>query len=127
MFRWSDTLAGMAVALVLPAFAQAAPPRCAPFEDSARFTGMPIDYSVTDAAGPFLLWSCYAKTAADGPWRTRHCIEAPWTAIDLRKIGDRSETIRASPQPLAAWSASYKRHVGPATSARCVALLKALR
>jgi hypothetical protein len=118
----------VACCAVPPAFAQTTnTPRCAPFEDSAKYTGMPIDYSLSAPAGPFLLWSCYAKDPADLPWRTRHCIEAPWSAIDLRRLGDRSETIRAAPDPLAAWSASYKRHVSPTTSARCVALLKALR
>lgn len=113
--------------LLTVASAVHAVPRCAPFESSPQFLGVITHHSISDPEGPYLLWKCYAMVPEVRPAITRHCIAAPWSVIDLRRLGDRVDTIRNAPDPLAAWRSSYQRHVGSAASARCVALLKALR
>lgn len=102
--------------------AQAA--RCAPFEASAEYQGLVDEYSLTDATGPYLLWSCYDQRIAPTNVVTRHCLEGSWASLTLSKLGDRMETIRKSATPIAAFHASVKRHVTDPNSARCAALLE---
>lgn len=103
--------------------ASVAQSRCAPFEDSDMAEGWVIQSSVTDSTGPYLVWAC--ATVVDGQWIViRHCIEATWAEIDLRRLGDRSETARSSANPIAAFHASYRRHV-TRSSPRCDAILAA--
>jgi len=110
------------VLVLLTGQAKAAP--CAPFEHSAAWTGIVVEWSLSDPEGPFVVWSCFAMTL-DAPVQvTRNCLEAPWSAIDLRRLGDRSDTIRNAADPLAAWAAALKRYVPAIPSPRCVALLK---
>ncbi len=116
----------LALLLTVASAANAAP-RCAPFESSPQFLGVITHHSISDPEGPYLLWKCYAMAPTVLPAITRHCVAAPWSAIDLRRLGDRADTIRQAPDPLAAWRASYQRHVGSAASTRCAALLKAMR
>jgi len=125
--RFLIALALVSLCAVPPALAvdSASLPRCAPFEDSPQFIGFVTHYSIIDPAGLWVLWNCYAVQIGTLPVRTRHCLEAPWSAIDLRRLGDRVDTVRSAPAPLVAWTTAYKRYVGPAASARCVALLKA--
>lgn len=115
----------MCLCLLAWCFASTAAPRCAPFEESATYRGTILDASLTDPSGPYLVWSC--QTTQPPTTITRHCIEAPWGVIDLRRLGDRSETIRANADPVAAFMASYKRHVTIEDSSRCRALLDRLR
>lgn len=114
------------LAAMLCLLPHAASARCAPFEDSAQYFGMIVDYSLAAPEGPHLIWDCYAKVIGQVPWKTRHCIHAPWTAIDLRRLGDRGDTIRKAADPVAAWHASYKRHVQGA-STRCQQLLETVK
>ena len=82
-----------------------------------------LAYSATDPDGPFLIWRCTTK--AQPITRTLHCIEAPWAAIDLRRLGDRADTIRKAADPQLAWDAAYKRFV-TTKSARCAEWLRML-
>jgi len=138
--RTIDALGGLIarllIAAVLVAFCAVPPavaatptaaqmPRCAPFEDSPQFVGAVTHYSIVDPAGPWVLWNCYALQPGVTPVRTRHCLEASWAVIDLRRLGDRVDTVRLAADPPAAWSASYKRHVTVPDSPRCVALFLA--
>ena len=107
--------------------ASTAAPRCAPFQDDGRMVGQVLAASVSDPAGPYLVWGCasHPEDTTQPVTVTYHCIEAPWSAITLRNLGDRADTVRNAADPVAAFFASHRRHV-TSTSARCAALLKAL-
>lgn len=92
-----------------PAFAQPEPCRCAPFENSADYYAVIVSHNLIGGPGPWLKWACVGQTT---PPTLAHCtIAAPWSVIDLRRLGDRIETIRAAADPIAAFKASWKRHV----------------
>lgn len=111
--------------------------RCAPFENSPTWTAeiesgsmesLFWDMQVSfDPVGPPLVWTCWPNVFTpeiQGP--TRHCIEATWAELGanpLGNLGARIETIRKAADPIAAFAASYARHVTRA-SPRCDALLK---
>jgi len=99
-----------------PSWAQAPEPcRCAPFESSDAHFALIVSYNVVGGPGPWLKWACYPQQippgATQAPAPTYCTVAAPWSVVDLRKLGDRIETIRASADPLAAFRSSWKRHV----------------
>jgi len=98
-----------------PAFAQAPEPcPCAPFENSERYYAIVLGHNLFGGPGPWLRWGCYAQPVNAGPTPDppRYCtIAQPWGVIDIRKLGDRIETIRSSADPLAAFRSSWSRHV----------------
>lgn len=98
--------------------------RCAPFEDSADYFAMVGEYSLSDAEGPYLLWTCYAMDIAAPVRISVHCLEGSWATLTIAKLGDRAETVRKSATPIAAFHASVKRHVTDPKSLRCAALIK---
>jgi hypothetical protein len=101
------------------AHAQApAPCPCTPWESSPQWFALVVDHNLFGGPGPWLRWSCYSQskeipagsTQAPGPVR-RCAIAQPWGSVDLRKLGDRVETIRLSPDSRAAFVSSWRRHV----------------
>lgn len=107
-----------AVFLLLPLLVRAqapAPCPCTPMQNDAEWFALVIDHNVFGGPGPWLRWACYPQKIPEGslhaPHPTRCAIAQPWGLIDLRKLGDRIETIRASADPRAAFIASWKRHV----------------
>ena len=112
--------------LLLPCIASAEV-ACAPFEDSALTKGQVISWSLSDSAGPFLIWQCWQNKDATWKITTRHCIEAPWSSLGatpLTRLGNRAETIRKAADPVQQFKNSYARFVTKA-SPRCAAMLKA--
>lgn len=88
---------------------------CAPFEDSANYYALVLSYNIAGGPGPWLAWSCYSAAPFQNlvtPPPPRRCLlAARWQDITLTKLGSRLETIRASKDPLAAFRASWRRHV----------------
>lgn len=104
---------------------------CAPWEDRVGVFGAVVAESLTDPAGPYLVWVCgqivdaTGRSTTWGQWRiTRHCIEGPWVTNTLSQLGGRAETIRKAANPVLAFHTALKRHVTK-PSPRCVALTKA--
>lgn len=106
-------------AAAAPAVAQTAAPIkpcvCAPFQNDDEQFAMILSHNLIGGPGPWLAWACYAQKIPEGSTqapRPRYCaMAAPWSAIDLRRLGDRFDTIRASPDPVKAFEAGWRRHV----------------
>lgn len=107
--------------LFFPLLARAqapAPCPCTPWENSAEWFALVTDHNLFGGPGPWLRWSCYSQSKeipagslqSSGPLK-RCAVAQPWGVVDLRKLGDRIETIRSSADPRAAFVASWKRHV----------------
>ena len=92
-----------------------APCPCHAAQDDAEWLALVVDHNLFGGPGPWLRWACYPQKIPEGslhaPHPTRCSIAQPWGAIDLRKLGDRIETLRSSADPRAAFAASWKRHV----------------
>lgn len=95
-----------------------APPEpcpCAPFESSANYYALVISYNFVGGPGPWLAWSCYAQKIPAGsttaPAPKRCAMAALWRDVTWSKLGDRAETVRKAKDPLAAFQASWRRHV----------------
>lgn len=130
--RW--LLALLLLALSSASMAQS---RCAPIEDAVGVFGVVLDADVVNGTGPYMIWACVrivdetGKPAESGQWMmtSRHCIEATWAELGLNaltNLGGRLETIRKAVDQVAAFHASYARHV-VRTSPRCEALLAGYR
>jgi hypothetical protein len=108
-------LISMALCVPLLAHAQPKPCDCQPWSDDEQWFAMVVDHNLFGGPGPWLRWACYSQIIPPGsetaPAPFYCTIAQPWGAIDLRKLGDRIETIRASADPRAAFIASWKRHV----------------
>lgn len=99
-----------------PARAQAPEPcPCAWWQDDADQYAMIVSHNLFGGPGPWLRWHCYGQKIPEGSTQApapRVCtIAAPWSAIDLRRIGDRIDTIRSASDWKAAARAAWKRHV----------------
>lgn len=88
---------------------------CAPFEDSASYYALVVSHNFIGGPGPWLVWSCYSQApfqnVLEVPPPRRCLLAARWQDMTLSKLGDRAETVRRSSTPLAAFRASWKRHV----------------
>lgn len=105
------------------AAAQTAPPPpcpCAPFEDSASYYALVLSYNLIGGPGPWLMWNCYSMAPFENvetpPAPARCLLAARWQDITLTKLGDRAETVRKASDPIAAFKASWRRHVDRAAS-----------
>lgn len=94
---------------------------------------MPVDRSnplATDALA-YVVWDCYANKIPEGalqtPGATRHCLVSDWSLIDLRRLGDRSDTIRKAADQRAAWRIAWARFVQNEADPRCLAIMKSLK
>jgi hypothetical protein len=98
--------------------------RCAPFEDREGVYAVVKDFSVSDAGGPYIVWSCYRLVQGQWFQWDRHCMESTWAEFGtnpLGKLGSRAETIRKAADPIAAFDVAHKRYV-TRESPRCTAL-----
>jgi hypothetical protein len=103
----------VALAFAAPVRAQAPEPCvCAPFENSQSYYAVIHSHNLLGGPGAWLKWGCYPNLPPGSPGSPRYCVlAAPWSAIDLRRLGDRADTIRNAPDPLAAFAASWRRNV----------------
>lgn len=117
------------IALLLLALCQlaAAAYPCGPGIDSPGYTSLTVGADLHSGEGPLILWGCYpnqmneaTQAPAAASW---HCLDDGWTNVDLRRLGDRTDTIRLAADRLAAFEASVKRFRRPGESPRCRAAL----
>lgn len=115
-------IAAAALALATPlAAAQAAttppppPCPCAPFESSTNYYALVLSYNIIGGPGPWLAWSCYSQAPlsnVETPPPPHRCVlAARWQDVTLTRLGDRAETVRKASDPIAAFRASWRRHV----------------
>lgn len=112
-------LAAAATLMTAGAAAQTtAPPPpcpCAPFESSANYYALVLSHNIIGGPGPWLVWSCYSmapfQNVEEVPPPHRCVLAARWQDVTLTKLGDRSETVRKASDPIAAFKASWRRHV----------------
>lgn len=119
---------------LLLAWCTTAQGRCAPTEDRVGVFGEIVAFHALDpSTGPLMLWECWrivdesGQPAQKGQWRrySVHCIADSWARVTARMLGDRAETVRAAADPVAAFHASYARHVkntDPVQIERCLAV-----
>lgn len=103
---------------------------CAPGEDSKEYFSMTVAFNLTDTKkDPFLVWECYSnapfQNRSTTPKPSRHCLVDSWSNMDLRRLGDRADTVRLAADPKAAFRASLARHVKNQDDPRCAILLRA--
>lgn len=110
--------AALALATAGAAAQTTAPPPpcpCAPFENSTNYYALVLSYNLIGGPGPWLAWSCYSQAPfqnVETPPAPRRCLlAARWQDITLSKLGDRAETVRKASDPIAAFKASWRRHV----------------
>jgi len=88
---------------------------CAPFENSPEYYALVLSYNLVGGPGPWLVWSCYPQRIPAGsttaPPPKRCALVDRWQNVTLAKLGDRAETVRKASDPVAAFRASWKRHV----------------
>lgn len=91
------------------------PCKCRPLQNDDDFFALILSHNLAGGPGPWLLWACYPQVIPPGsleaPAPTYCSIMAPWSAIDLRRLGDRADTIRRATDQAAAFAASWRRHV----------------
>lgn len=130
-------LAAAALALAAAgAAAQTAPPPepcvCAPFQNDGNYYALVLSYNFVGGPGPWLAWSCYAQKIPAGsttaPAPKRCALAARWQDITFSKLGDRAETVRKAKDPIAAFRASWRRHVDrPLSDPTLAPVLDAMR
>lgn len=125
-------LAAAAALLTGGAAAQTSVPSacpCAPFEDSASYYALVLSHNFIGGPGPWLAWSCYSQAPFQNlvtpPPPQRCLLAARWQDITLAKLGDRAETVRRASDPIAAFKASWRRHVDRSMSDPSLAEVRA--
>lgn len=88
---------------------------CAWWQDDADYYALIVSQNLVGGPGPWVRWQCYPQRIPPGsthaPDPIGCTLAAPWSAIDLRRLGDRLDTIRKAPDWKTAARTAWKRYV----------------
>lgn len=105
---------------------------CSWWQNDDDYLGVITSQNVFRGPGIWAAYQCYPQTfppgATEAPPPVRCVIAAPWSAVDLRRLGDRLDTIRNAADWKAAARTAWRRYVTlPLTDPSLAEIVKAIR